>query len=244
MNKSIRLFTICVLIACMIMLAGCQKTDAHSDEITEPIRQETSASTSESSASSTQDKQSEDTGTSEQTETYDYKPGSMGGYIQVESELEATPEVLDSLEMTLPEGVSRISVSGCQLDFVKNGMQVGGIVLVDIPEEMINNAAQSEEGFQEMADYLAEQVMPDVYPEMTHLNGGGAGIKGEYARVFVEANDKSTQYKHCIYLGEQYCYDFWIDQSWWGDSGYGIQDSLSSNDIKQELNNIEFAWSN
>ena len=243
-QKSIQLFLICMLVSCVTLFAGCQKTDTHSDESSQPARQETAASTSASSASLAQDKQSEGTGTPEQREAFDYEPGSMGAYIRAESHIEAAPEVLDSLEMTLPEGVSRVSVSECQLDFVKDGRQVGGILLADIPEEMINEAAQSEEGFQEMAAYLAEQVMPDVYPEMVHLNGGGAGIKGEYARVFVEANDKSTQYKHCIYLGEQYCYDFWTDQSWWSDSGYGIQDSLSSNDIQQERNHVEFSWTN
>lgn len=241
-QKPIQLFLICILVSCLTLFAGCQKTDTHSDESSQPTGQETAASAWETSSSSATDQPSGDTDALH--ETFDYEPGSMGAHIRIESHIEASPEVLDSLEMTLPEGVSRFSVSECQLDFVKNGRQVGGILLVDIPEEMINEAAQSEEGFQEMAAYLAEQVMPDVYPEMTHLNGGGAGIKGEYARVFIEANDKSTQYKHCIYLGEQYCYDFWTDQSWWSDSGYGIQDSLSSNDIQQERNHVEFAWTN
>lgn len=239
-QKSIQLFLICILVSCMTLFAGCQKTDTHSDESSQPTGQETAAPAWETFPSSETDQLSGDADAPR--ETFGYEPGSMGAYIQIGPHIDAAPEILDCLEMTLPEGVSRVSVSECQLDFVKNGRQVGGILLVDIPEEMINEAAQSEEGFQEMAAYLAEQVMPDIYPEMTHLNGGGAGIKGEYARVFIEANDKSTQYKHCIYLGEQYCYDFWTDQSWWSDSGYGIQDSLSSNDIQQERNHVEFAW--
>ncbi len=241
-QKSIQLFLICMLVSCVTLFAGCKKTDTHSDESSQPARQETAASAWETSPSSETDQPSGDADAP--LETFDYEPGSMGAYIQIGPHIDAAPEVLDCLEMTLPEGVSRVSVSECQLDFVKDGRQVGGILLVDIPEEMINEAAQSEEGFQEMAAYLAEQVMPDVYPERARLNGGGAGIKGEYARVFIEANDKSTQYKHCIYLGEQYCYDFWTDQSWWSDSGYGIQDSLSSNDIQQKRNHIEFAWTN
>ena len=241
-HKFFQLFLICMLVSCVTLFAGCQKTDTHSDESSQPARQETAASAWETSPSSETDQPSGDADAP--LETFDYEPGSMGAYIQIGPHIDAAPEVLDCLEMTLPEGVSRVSVSECQLDFVKGGRQVGGILLVDIPEEMINEAAQSEEGFQEMAAYLAEQVMPDIYPEMARLNGGGAGIKGEYARVFVEANDKSTQYKHCIYLGEQYCYDFWTDQSWWSDSGYGIQDSLSSNDIQQERNHVEFSWTN
>lgn len=241
-HKFFQLFLICMLVSCVTLFAGCQKTDTHSDESSQPARQETAASAWETSPSSETDQPSGDADAP--LETFDYEPGSMGAYIQIGPHIDAAPEVLDCLEMTLPEGVSRVSVSECQLDFVKDGRQVGGILLVDIPEEMIHDAAQSEEGFQEMAAYLAEQVMPDVYPERARLNGGGAGIKGEYARVFIEANDKSTQYKHCIYLGEQYCYDFWTDQSWWSDSGYGIQDSLSSNDIQQKRNHIEFAWTN
>lgn len=232
MRKFNRFFFIGTLAVSIALLVGCSETKVPSNNITKPTAQEMFVLTTEPTVQ-------------EQTPaTFDYKPGSMNTYLTVAPNQEVPASVLDSLKMTLPEGVSRCPVSSTQLDFVKDGKQIGGILVVDISHEMRKKAAESEEGLQTMADYVAKQVMSGIYPELTHLNGGGKGIKGEYARFFVEANDRRTQYKHCIYLGEQYCYDFWTDQSWWDDSGYGIQDSLSSSDIKPENNQIEFSWPN
>ena len=54
-----------------------------------------------------------------------------------------------------------------------DGVQAGGILLVDLPGDLLDQAAESREGHTALADYLAKQVMPDVYPARAHLNGGG-----------------------------------------------------------------------
>ena len=229
MNTVLKSLLIFVFVVNMALLAGCKKTGL--PESSAPVQVVLTAP-------------EEGTAPQEQAPTaFDYQPGDFNAYLTIEPNEEVSASVLDALEMTLPEGVSRRPVSSCQLDFVKEGKQVGGIFVMEIPQETLQKAAESEQGLLEMADYVAKQVMKDVYPELTHLNGGGAGIKGEYARFFVEANDERTQYKHCIYLGQQYCYDFWTDQSWWGDSGYGVQDSLSGGELQLEENQVPFAWS-
>lgn len=179
---------------------------------------------------------------------FDYGPNPWTGtYFMANPDIEADPSVLDSVTMTLPEGVTRRRVSDRQLDFVKNGTQVGGIMLVDIPKDMLEQAAQSMENFDALADHLGKQVMPDIYPSEAHLSGGGK-IKDTnyYLAVMIETEMRGslcTQYLHRIYVGEQYCYDFWIDEAFWGDSGFGITGSLSADDIQPEQNEVEFAWS-
>ena len=54
-----------------------------------------------------------------------YQPGQMGVYVVTDPELEAAPEVLDSVHFDLTDGaveLTRYPVSNCRHDLVKNGM--------------------------------------------------------------------------------------------------------------------------
>ena len=78
----------------------------------------------------------QDTAPQEQKTTFDYGPGSLGFYVKASLNIEAGPEVLDSITMTLSDQqkeLTRCRVSNRQFDFVKNGHQMGGF-LQDLPD--------------------------------------------------------------------------------------------------------------
>lgn len=179
---------------------------------------------------------------------FDYEPGSMGIYVMADPNIEAAPEVLDSITMTLTDGkqeVRRNRVSDRQFDIVSKGHQVGGFVLVDIPREMLEKAPDSWDDFKAAVDHIAKQVMPGIYPAKAQISGGGGPLLSydlpAYMVFSIEADD-GTQYYHMIYIGETYIYDFWHDTCWFADGGETMRTTLSAEDIKPTLNQHE-AWS-
>ncbi len=175
---------------------------------------------------------------------FDSKPGTLGIHVAANNSIEAGAEVLDGVSMTIPAGYTRQTVSNLQHDFIKDGMQVGGILLVDIPSEMLEAAAKSYEGAEELAGYLANQVMPDADPNKITFSGGGKSRLYD-CYIFLTYYDFSTNYAytHYIYVGESYCYDVWFDDVWHPDGGDLINSTISSPDIKPELNDVDFGWS-
>lgn len=241
MNKTIRVIQLCLIVICLSILAGCGKEKEPPLNAHEPTQQITSVPAET-------DQYQDTTPQTLETVPFDYSPNPWTGtYISADSSIVADSEVLDSITMTLPEGFTRHRVSDRQIDFVRDGKQVGGFLLVDIPRDMLEKAAESREGFDVLGDYLGKQVMPSIYPSEAYVSGGGQ-IKDTnyYLAVFIRTEKRDelwAQYMHRIYIGEQYCYDFWIDDAFWGDSGFGIEESLACEDIKPELNEAEFAWS-
>ena len=180
-----------------------------------------------------------------------YEPGQMGVYVAADPELEAAPEVLDSVRFDPTDGeveLTRYPVSNCRHDLVKNGMQVGGFLLLDIPKEMLTQAADNFDGFKALAKSVGEQVLPEVYPEKAVIWGGGHLTGGDnncFAAVIFKMGEGQgkAQQVHRIYVGETYCYDFWVDQTWFSDGGTAILKSLSAEDIRPEQNrDAEFHW--
>lgn len=242
MKKHFGLLLLCLILACMTILAGCGKEKESSLNTSESMQQNTS-----------QPEETElpqDTVPQEQDSavTFDYAPGSMGIYVKADSDMEADPEVLDSITMTLSDKkaeLTRQRVSNCQLDFIKSGHQIGGFVLVDIPREMLEKEPESWEEFTSVVDYIAKQVMPDAYPTNSYISGGGHldfGFDLPSYMTFMIQNDNRDQYIHNIYVGEKYVYDFWFDTGWLADSGETIMSTLSAEDIKPELNQST-SWS-
>lgn len=221
-------FILLLLLLCLTGLTGCGKEEP-------PAALETTPAALQ------------DMAPQERKTTFDYGPNPWAGvYITADSSTKADSEVLDSITMNLPEGFTRHRVSDRQIDFVKNGAQAGGVLLVDIPGVMLRQAAQSKDALLELADHLARQVMPDVYPSRAFVSGGGEVPDTDYyLAAFIKTNTENgiwTQYMHRIYLGEQHCYDFWIDEGLWNETGVTVENSLSCEDIKPELNDVEFAW--
>ena len=242
MKKHFGLLLLCIVLACMTILAGCGKEKESSLNASESMRQNTSQPE--------ETEQPYDTVPQEQDSavTFDYTPGSMGIYVKADPDMEADPEVLDSLTMTLSDKKAELirqRVSNCQFDFVKSGHQIGGFVLVDIPREMLEKEPESWEEFTSVVDYIAKQVMPDAYPTNSYISGGGHldfGFDLPSYMTFMIQNDNKDQYIHNIYVGEKYVYDFWFDTGWLADSGETIMSTLSAEDIKPDLNQSD-SWS-
>lgn len=233
MRKNRKFLSLCLCVVCLVSLSGCGK-DAEVPEATHPeetLQSQTLPSSEPDIAM-----------------TFDYAPGSMGIYVKADPAVEAGPEVLDGISMTLSDQkatLTRARVSNAQFDFVKNGVQIGGFVLVDIPREKLETQPQSWAEFESIAGLIASQVMADVYPSQSHISGGGHidfGFAVPVCMTFMVLDNSKHQYIHNIYVGETYIYDFWQDTAWLADSGETIMSTLSAADIKPELNQAT-AWS-
>ena len=228
------------LVLCFI-LVGCGKKNEQMSTATEATEVET-ASSEATTSSATEKKDSSE---------LPYKPGQMGVYVMADPDIEANPEILDSVHFDATDGeveLTRYHVSNSQHDLVKNGMQVGGFILIDIPKEMLTEAAENFDGFKTLAEYVGKKVLPDVYPGEAVIGGGGhttGGTNNSFVAITYKMGDgmgKAQQW-HRIYVGEKYCYDFWYDQSWFYDGGGAIMESLSAEDIKPEWNReAVFHW--
>lgn len=242
MKKHFGFLLLCLILACLTILAACGKEKASSLNSSEAMQQ--------SNSQPEKTEQPQDTVPQEQdiAVTFDYAPGSMGIYVKADPNIEAEPETLDSITMTLSDkkvDLIRQRVSNCQFDFIKSGHQIGGFVLVDIPKEMLEKVPESWGEFVSVVDYIAKQVMPDVYPSNSYISGGGHldfGFDLPSYVTFMIQNDNKDQYIHNIYVGEKYVYDFWFDTGWLADSGETIMSTLSAKDIKPDLNQSN-SWS-
>lgn len=232
--KKARDILLLTLLLCFVLM-GCGKKEERLNTATEAAETEATASA---------------TAEGENLSALPYKPGRMGFYVMADPEIEAGPEVLDSISFDATDGsvdLNRYHVSNRQHDLVKNGMQVGGFILIDIPKEMLTDAAESFDGFKALAEYVGKKVLPDVYPGKAIIGGGGHSTGGTNNSFVVisyqmgEGMSKAQQW-HQIYVGEKYCYDFWYDQTWFYDEG-AIMKSLSAEDIKPEWNReAVFHW--
>lgn len=233
MKKARDIFLLTLLLCFVLM--GCGKKEERLNTATEAAETETTASAAAEG---------------ENLSALPYKPGRMGLYVMADPEIEADSEVLDSISFDATDGsvdLNRYHVSNRQHDLVKNGMQVGGFILIDIPKEMLTDAAESFDGFKALAEYVGQKVLPDVYPGKAIIGGGGHTTGGDNNSFVVisyqmgEGMSKAQQW-HRIYVGEKYCYDFWYDQTWFYDEG-AIMKSLSAADIKPERNReAVFHW--
>lgn len=237
MKKRMRFTLLCLLVICLTVLAGCRKSEDSSLNVPDPTNPV------DNLPAGTEVLPEQKTAV-----TFDYAPGSMGIYVMADPDIEAGPEVLDSITMTLSDKhkeLTRRCVSNRQFDFIKSGHQAGGFLLVDIPRNMLQKKPESWKEFLAIADYLANQVMPDIYPSKSYISGGGH-VDFCYDlpvyMVFMVQTENRDQYVHCIYIGEKYIYDFWHDTAWLADSGETIMSTLYAEDIKPELNRSE-RWS-
>lgn len=237
MKHSIRTLSLYVSLTCFLILSGCGKRDTAILDTSQPMD---IIQTDEAT-------QSQEAIPQEKTVTFDYEPGYMGIYVKADPSIHVDAEVLDSITMTLSDKsteLTRKKVSNSQFDFIKQGHQIGGFVLVDIPREMLEKEPNSWEEFTMIVDPIANQVMADAYPSEAYISGGGHldfGNDLPAYMTFMIQNDHKDQYIHNIYIGEKYIYDFWLDSGWMADGGGTIMETLSAEDIKPELNQAD-AW--
>ena len=238
MKKTYGILLLTLLLSFVLM--GCGKEEERLSITTEAAETET-ASYGTTTAATEEEIPSE----------LPYKPGQMGVYVMADPEIEADSEVLDSISFDATDGsvdLNRYHVSNRQHDLVKNGMQVGGFILIDIPKEMLTDATESFDGFKALAEYVGKKVLPDVYPGKAIIGGGGhttGGSNNSFVAITYQMGEgigKAQQW-HRIYVGEKYCYDFWFDQTWFSDGGGAIMESLTAADIKPERNReAVFHW--
>lgn len=239
MKRFIQFVILSICVVCTLCFAGCNKEKDVSIHITNSTQYMDTIPYGTESATISQEQNT--------PVTFDYEPGSMGIYVKADPNITADPEVLDSITMTLSDKdaeLTRHRVSNCQFDFVKSGYQIGGFVLLDIPREMLKKPESWEE-FTTIVDHIAKQVMADAYPSKSYISGGGHidfAFDMPVYMTFMIQDDNRDQYIHNIYIGEHYVYDFWFDTAWLADSGETIMSTLSSKDIKPEMNQSE-PWS-
>ena len=161
---------------------------------------------------------------------------SSGNVVNATSPLEVDPEALNGVSITLPQDMTRETVSDIQHDFIQDGKQVGGIVIVDIPNEML----ESPYGYLlQISDLIGQQLMPDVDSDEIEFIGAGGNVYA-YMEVYT-GKGEDIRYYHYLLRGETYLYDIWfsydeIDT----EAASQILATVSSEDIIAELNKSPF----
>lgn len=157
--------------------------------------------------------------------------------INVTTPLEVDEAVLNDVSIALSEGMTRKVVSNIQHDLILNEQQVGGIVLVDIPKELLDSP---REGLFDITERVRQQVMPDVPAKEADIIAWG-GSPNAYMELAM--GPEEITYFHYIFRGTEYTYDVWFD---WNlleqdsDTIYEIVKSVSGEDILPENNKNPF----
>lgn len=151
--------------------------------------------------------------------------------------VDASPRVLDCVRITLPESMLRETVSNIQHDFIQDGKQAGGIVIVDIPNDLLDSP---REGLFEIVELLRNQLMPDVPAEEAQIISWG-GNQNAYMELITGPDEMA--YFHFLFRGVNNVYDVWFD---WelveqnSDMIYEIVNSVTGEDILPENNQNPF----
>ena len=239
MKSSLRFSIICLGLLTIISLTGCKKEEPSSNSIPETTQYNDFLTEETTYPQSTVEQ------VQPANIAFNYAPGSMGFYIKADPNMSADPEVLDNLTVTLSgkeSSLTRHRVSDCQFDFVKNGRQIGGCVLVDIPKDMLQEKPENWEEFETIVEHIVLQIMPEGYPSKSFIGGGGHGDFGveltPYIFFSIES-DEGTVYNCNLYIGETYVYVLWNDTAWMGDAWFTIMSTLASEDIQPSLNQSE-----
>lgn len=147
------------------------------------------------------------------------------------------PETIENIHLTLPEGMYREHISDIQDDFLLNDQQVGGIVLVDIPEELLDSPMK---GLFEITELLRQQLMSDVPAKEVDIISWG-GSQNAYMELAV--GPEEIDYFHYLFRGTNNTYDVWFN---WkllnqdSDTIYKIVNSVTGEDILPQNNQNPF----
>lgn len=151
--------------------------------------------------------------------------------------IEVEDNALNDVSVTLPEEMSRLPKSEIQHDFIKDGNQVGGIVIVDVSDEMLNSPRG--ENMLKIAGVLGEQLMPHENPDEIEFICAG-GNKCAYMEIYTGGGER-IRYCHYLFRGETNNYDVWFDYSLVNDKIITeILATVSAEDITDELNKSAF----
>lgn len=153
------------------------------------------------------------------------------------SPIEADAEILNNISVCLPDNMTRETVSNIQHDFFQDGKQIGGIVLVDIPSDLLDSPM---EGLFEIVELLRNQLMPDVPAEEAQIISWG-GNQNAYMELVTGPDEMA--YFHFLFRGANNVYDVWFDWELMdqnSDMIYEIVNSVTGDDILSENNQNPF----
>lgn len=151
--------------------------------------------------------------------------------------IEADSEILNNISVSLPDNMTRETVSNIQHDFIQDGKQIGGIVLVDISSDLLNSP---REGLFEIVELLRNQLMPDVPAEEAQIISWG-GNQNAYMELVTGPDEMA--YFHFLFRGTNNVYDVWFDWELMAQNSdmiYEIVNSVTGKDILPENNQNPF----
>lgn len=155
--------------------------------------------------------------------------------INATTPIEVVAEVLNNVSVTLPEGMTRETVSDIQHDFIQDGKQVGGIVIVDISDELLDSPRDHTS---EIAEILGQQLTPTVSLEDIAFQHAGGN---NYAYLEITTGKQSPHFTHYIFRGSEVCYDVWFDVKEVKQKSINdILASITAEDITPERNESVF----
>ena len=164
------------------------------------------------------------------------KENTTGAVVHATVSVDVSPEALSNVSVSLPEGMTRETISDIQHDFIQNEKQVGGIVIVDISNELLDSPRG--DNLLKITGILGEQLMSQENPNEIEFICVG-GNKFAYIEIFTGSGEQ-IHYCHYLFRGETYNYDVWFN--------YGLVDeetiaeiiaTVSADDITTELNNSD-----
>lgn len=139
---------------------------------------------------------------------------------------------LSEMSLTLPDGISSVSVSGSQIDFMSGTQRVGGILILECDPAIFEDVLGFPSILEEIVnDALAPLGLPSA--EWTMSGGSKYGIE-EYSR-----GSETSEYKTHVLRGNQATYAVWLDKKQVSDSQeIEIMTGIHSDDIVDSLNRI------
>ena len=120
-----------------------------------------------------------------------------------------TESQLTPFQVTLPEGITRANASQTSDTLFLNETVVGGILVLDVSRECVEDPASSGE----LEYYLHNTVMPQIDPQEGYdymMSWGGLSYEAAHATF---ATKDRIEYSHHIILGENAVYDLWLNRS-------------------------------
>lgn len=139
---------------------------------------------------------------------------------------------LDMLELTLPDGLSLHRDSDSRETFLRNETQVGGIFLFDCDSNIFDDVLN----YQEILSPLVLAAMEEIGQPKSEWYVSNSSFYG-----IMETNMGVGQNEYIAYVvrGHSACYIVWFDRNQVStDEEISIMQSLSSDDITEDLNTI------
>lgn len=161
------------------------------------------------------------------------KENTTGAVVHATVSVDVSPEALSNVSVSLPEGMTRETVSDIQHDFIQDGNQVGGIVIVDISNEMLDSPRG--DNLLKITSTLGEQLMPQEDPDDIEFMCAGGN---DFAYLEIYTGGEQIRYCHYLFRGETNNYDVWFNYGLVSEENIAeIIATVSADDITTELNN-------